>query len=221
MDRHQELDLVFADTLMGNTGDGYVSFIREYGGEWFADLAGEDLEPGLKRLERWPFLTRLSRRNVMFLGSLLVRRESFRRSGGFDPALRGAADWEFFMRMTAGYSVAFSAGEPLALYEKHAEGMSTDSAHMETDFGLALEAVLKKCDLPSEVRSHVEQRVRDQWFGFAYAAYDAGDFQTARARLKHLQDLGLAGARERAYLALMTLPKGIARAVRRLKQRTA
>lgn len=221
MDAHESLGLLFADTLMGNVNDGYVSFVAEYGGSAFEALPARDLGPGLRQLERWPFFRLLSRKNVMFLGSLLVRRDVFASSGGFDESLRGAADWEFFMRLTASTNVGFSAGEPLAVYEKHSEGMSTDDHHMETDFGLALDAVLRKCHLPDDVRRHVVQRLRDQWFGWAWRAYEAGDYGEARTRLERLRATGHLGVREGAYLALLTLPAPVIRGLRLARRGTS
>jgi glycosyltransferase involved in cell wall biosynthesis len=217
LDRHPEIDLVFADTQMGNPLSGYVSFIQEYGGDWFWNAPRQIIEPGLDELERWFFFQRLARRNVMFLGSLLVRREAFLASGEFDPNLRGAADWEFFMRAATSLRVAFSSGEALATYEKHEEGMSTDTDHMEKEFALALEGVLSKCELPEDIRSYVSARLREQLFGWAWHAYDQGRLTIARERLQWVVRTGLAGPREWAYLAATYLPKPILDALRKAK----
>jgi glycosyltransferase involved in cell wall biosynthesis len=219
LDAHPDLPCVFGDTSMGSPEDGYVSFVDTYGGPGFHALGGKRLDSRVKVLDRWPFFRALARRNVMFLGSLLLRRATFERVGGFDEALRGAADWEFFMRLAASADVGFRAGDPVAIYLKHATGMSTDSTHMETDFGKALSNVLSKCELPSEIRAYVKTRLRDQLFGFAYVAYDRGDLGSARAQLGAMLRDGHYGLREVAYWGLSSMPAASVRLLRGLRQR--
>ncbi len=219
LDAHPDLPCVFGDTSMGSPEDGYVSFVDTYGADAFRALRGRQVAQDLVVFERWPFFRVLSRRNVMFLGSLLLRRETFQAMGGFDEALRGAADWEFFMRLTAAHDVAFDRGQPIAVYLKHASGMSTDSTHMEADFGRSLANVLVKCELPEDIRAHVGSQLRDSRFGFAYRAYDKGDLVAARALLSQMVRDGRYGVRELAYLGLSAMPAPAVRLIRTMKQR--
>jgi glycosyltransferase involved in cell wall biosynthesis len=219
LDAHPQLPCVFGDTSMGSTEDGFVSFVETYGADTFRALEGRQLAPDLILFDRWPFFRVLSRRNVMFLGSLLLRRETFRTIGGFDEALRGAADWEFFMRLAVAHDVAFDQGPPIAVYLKHATGMSTDSTHMEADFSKALANILAKCTLPGDVRAHVEFRLREQCFGMAYTAYDRGDTSTARTLLKQMVREGRYGVRELAYYGLSSIPAPAVKLLRSVKHR--
>ncbi len=219
LDANPELPCIFGDTSMGSPEDGYVSFVGTYGAESFRSLPGRQVAPDVVVFDRWPFFRVLSRRNVMFLGSLLLRRETFQAVGGFDEDLRGAADWEFFMRLTAAYDVAFDQGSPIAVYLKHATGMSTDSTHMEKDFEKALANVLAKCSLPGDMQAHVEHRLREQRFHMAYGAYDRGDTSTARVLLGQMVRDGRYGVRELTYFGLSSMPAPAVRLLRTIKQR--
>lgn len=218
LDAHPDVDVVFADSRMGNDDEGFVSFVDTYGGEAFSQLPAAERPGGLRVLERGPLFRQLSTRNVMFLGSMLIRRDFFARIGGFDPKLRGAADWDFFMRATAAGTVAFSAGPAMSYYYKHSEGMSTDQDHMEEDFIRALDSVRRRAPLDDDARAHVEARLRDHIFGWAWQAYEKGDLQTTRARLQMAVDMGQFGAREAVYLATSYFPPALVDAMRRAKR---
>jgi glycosyltransferase involved in cell wall biosynthesis len=218
LDANSDIRLVFADTLMGNPADGFTSFVKLYGGDQFLALPHEVRPGGLRVLERRPFFQRESTRNVMFLGSLLVRRDFFETLGQFDPALRGAADWEFFMRASAGTRIGFLEGDPVSKYLKHEGGMATDKDHMEKDFILALDAVRRRCALDADDRTHIERQLRAHVFGWAYNAYDQGDLGVARERLQWANELRQMGPREAVYLASTYLPVRIVNALRRARQ---
>lgn len=221
LDANPDVDVVFADSRMGNPEEGFVSFVETYGGTAFFDLPGESRADGLRVLERRPLFLQLSTRNVMFLGSMLIRRSFFERVGMFDPALRGAADWDFFMRATAAGRIGFSPGAAMSIYYKHDEGMSTDSDHMEHDFIRALDSVRRRAPLDPTALAHVESRLRDHLFGWAWLAYDRGDMATARTRLRMAADMGQLGAREAVYLAASYLPPSLVDAMRRARRAVA
>jgi len=218
LDRNADVDLVFADAAMGSREAGFTSFVGAYGGTAFRELPGTFLESGLKRLDRWPFFQRLARRNVMFLGSIVLRRETFRRVGSFDPTLRGAADWEWFMRATTRCAVAFSEGPATSLYYKHSEGMSTDSSHMHEDFIAALAAVATQDDLPPEMARYVRSEWQRHTFEWGYRAYDAGALSEARRRWVRALTTSGYTLRTLAYLATTCLPSGVVDHARRVKR---
>lgn len=218
LDANPDVDFVFADSLMGNPDDGFVSFVATYGGDAFNALPGKTRADGLRVLEREPLFMQLSTRNVMFLGSMLIRRDFFAKIAGFDPKLRGAADWDFFMRATAAGTAAYSPGPAMSYYYKHSEGMSTDQDHMEADFIRALDSVRRRATLSAEVRAHVDARLRDHIFGWAWLAYEKGDMETTRTRLQMAADMGQFGAREAVYLATSYFPPALVETMRRAKR---
>jgi glycosyltransferase involved in cell wall biosynthesis len=214
---HAELPCVFGDASMGNPTDGFVSFVRTYGRDAFPAVPAKPIDTQLRLLDRWPFFRTMVRRNVIFLGSLIVRRDVFDTVGGFNPDLRGAADWELFLRLAAAYEMAWWTGEPVCEYLKHPGGMSTDSEHMEHEFSRALASVRNRCELPDGEREFVRHRLREQLFGMAYLAYDRGDLRTARQRLWGMQQQGFAGAREWMYFLLTCMPPSAVNVVRHAK----
>jgi glycosyltransferase involved in cell wall biosynthesis len=212
-----DVGLVFADTLMGNPDEGFTSFIETYGGQDFLELPFSSRSGPLRVFERRPFLLQLSTRNVMFLGSMLFRRDLFETLGGFDEKLSGAADWDIFMRATTETKVGYSEGDAVSLYYKHDGGMSTNSEHMEHDFIKALDALRRRSRLDAVERAHVDHRIRAHVFGWAYEAYVQGDFKTMRKRLAYSWELGQAGLRERVYLCATYFPPTFVTAMRRAR----
>jgi glycosyltransferase involved in cell wall biosynthesis len=179
LDRHPENPLVFADTWMGTFAGGFESFIGKFGGAAFEALPVEPIEPGVVRLERGPFFRRLSRRNVVFLGSLVLRREVFAESKGFDRSLVGAADWEFFMRLASRVAFTCDRREPASYYLQSSSSMSKNQDHMELEFAGALRRVLAQ-PLSVEDRRWIARRLAEQEFGYAYQLYDRGEWAVAR-----------------------------------------
>ncbi len=147
-----------------------------------------------------------------------MRREAFERAGRFDVGLCGAADWELWLRMASCMTFGYWP-EPLAIYTRHDDNMSSHHDRMKTEFCQALENVLRKCpQLSAEDRIYVRERLREQAFGLAYDAYDRGDLALARRRFAaHISGHGLA-ARTALYWTLSGLPGGMPHRLRRLKR---
>lgn len=179
LDRHDRLAMAFGDASMGTPGGSRTSVVATFGGNAFAALPGEDLEPGVRRLERRPFFRLLARRNAVFLGSLILRREVVEHSGGFDPDLFGSEDWEFVMRLAIRHEYAY-CNLPVAFYLQHAGGISRDVDRMEREFAKALRRVSKEGALDASDRRWAHRQLARQEFGYAYRAYDRGDLPIAR-----------------------------------------
>lgn len=220
LDAHPGVDVLFADAEMGNPEEGYVSWIGVAGQDPFFRLPHREPEPGFRVLERGPFFRRLAVRNPVFIGACVLRRAAFAAGGGFDPALRGAADWDLWLRLAHTLTFGYMA-RPLAVYTRHVSNMSSDHDHMIGEFAQALRNTLATCALSADERRHVRARLRHQLFGHAYLAYDRGDFRTARGRFATLlRDTG-PSPKGLAFWAACALPFGLAGRLRRLKHRLA
>jgi glycosyltransferase involved in cell wall biosynthesis len=217
LDRYPQVDVLFADARMGNPQEGYTSWIEMAGQRAFFDLPCSRPEVDFRILKREPFFRRMAERNPVFIGAVIIRRGAFERAGGFDIELRGAADWELWLRMAS--TMVFGYLErPMAIYTRHVDNMSSDSDGMGAEFCLALAKIRDKSHwlAPSE-REWIKQRLRHHLFGHAYHAYGRSDFHEGRRRFARLfAECGM-DPRSLMYWVLCGLPLGLPTAVRRIK----
>jgi len=75
--------------------------------------------------------------------TVILRREVFQQSGGFDPALGGHADLDLWLRLSGDGVRADFLPEKLAYYRVHPGSMSRDEAHMRRTRRLALEKAVR------------------------------------------------------------------------------
>ncbi|MBY0229824.1 MAG: glycosyltransferase [Gemmataceae bacterium] len=216
LDRHPEVDVLFAEARMGNPQEGYVSWIASAGQDDFHHLPGCEAEPGFRLLERGPFFRRMAVRNPVFIGACIMRREAFEKVGRFEPTLCGAADWELWLRLASYRTFGYMA-EPLALYARHSDNMSSNFDKMIGEFCQALRNVLSKCDLSPEDRAFIKQRLRHHLFNHAYLSYDEGRLAEARRRFGcYLREGGTWTAL--VYWLACCLPGGLLRWLRRSRK---
>jgi glycosyltransferase involved in cell wall biosynthesis len=71
--------------------------------------------------------TEILRRNFFF-SHVAARRTAWLASGGFDPAVAWAADWDFWLRLLFAGHLAGCVAEPLADYRIHTASLSADRA---------------------------------------------------------------------------------------------
>lgn len=216
LDTYPEVDVLFADARMGNPQQGYVSWIDVAGQDAFFRLPHTEHEPGFRILERGPFFRRMAARNAVFIGACVMRSEAFAAAGGFDPSLRGAADWDLWLRMAHRMTFGFMA-EPLAVYTRHPDNMSGDHDHMVGEFCAALRNVLC-ADLSGGDRHYIRGRLRQQLFHHAYLAYDRGDLGLARRRFAAAIRAGNCRPGTLALAAASLLPGWAVARLRKLKQ---
>jgi glycosyltransferase involved in cell wall biosynthesis len=216
LDRHPEVHILFAEARMGNPQQGYVSWIESAGQQAFFDLPHRELEPGFRLLERTPFFRRMAVRNPVFIGATLLRREVFADSGMFNTKLCGAADWELWLRLAHRYNWGYMA-EPLAIYTRHLDNMSSDHDRMVGEFCEALSSVLACCDLTTEDRLFIRSRLQHHLYQHAYLAYDAGSLQIARRRF--IEVIRWGGPYQAAFYWLSCwLPSRLVSRIRRIKR---
>lgn len=212
---YPEVDALFTDAAVGNPVDGYKSLLQ--GQKPFFDVLCKEPESHFRILDPVPFFRWMLHRNAIFLGSMIIRREVFESSGQFDPELCGAADWNLCLRLANCQKFGFW-DEQMAVYTKHEGGMSNDADGMSAEFCLALKKLRTQAYLEGYEKKLVERHLQHHLFGYAYKAYDRGDFATARTRFMDLMKTTGFEIRGFAYYALSSLPSGLARVIRRMKQ---
>ncbi len=83
--------------------------------------------------------------------TLLVRRDVFRKIGGYDERLSTSADWDLLLRLRIATSFRY-VPEPLVLYRRHAMNMSRNVEVLDRDTRLVLEKAFAAPELPAEFR---------------------------------------------------------------------
>jgi hypothetical protein len=152
----------------------------------------------------------------VFIGACVIRREAVAAVGGFDSKLRGAADWELFLRLAHRFTYGFMT-EPLAMYTIHPGNLSADQDGMTAEFCRALTAVLEKCDLSPGDRRFIHSRLRHHLFNYAYLAYDQGRYADARPRFTRAVRAGNLRPHALALWLASRLPGSVVRRLRGAK----
>lgn len=220
LDRYPEVDVLFADARMGNPEQGYTSWIDIAGQSAFFNLPHRQVEPDFRILEQRSLFRRMSERNPVFIGSVIMRREIFAESGGFNPNLRGAADWELWLRLASRYTFGFLSA-PMAIYSRHTDNMSSNHDHMIGEFCQTLANIEHLPSIHPDDRSWVTSRHQQQLYNHAYIAYDSGNYSAARTRFGLALSAGNRTRSTRILYATCHLPNGIIRNLRRIKQAIA
>ncbi|WP_185938519.1 glycosyltransferase [Geodermatophilus aquaeductus] len=136
--REPDLDVVTTDALLVHDG---VELGRWYGAHY--PFAADDQRRAV--LER----------NFVF-GNVVVRRDAFLASGGFDPAIAHATDWDLWIRMIHSGARVGCIPRPLARYRLHESSLSSDRAAMSASIAALLTRAAERLALTDDERSTVE-----------------------------------------------------------------
>lgn len=222
LDRHPELGMLFADGLFGNDQTGYRSWFEVAIPEDFKTLPVTEPEPGLILPDPTAFYRLMLIRNVIFVGTVIVRREVVLADGMFDESLwSGGEDWEAWLRLVrrTGYGYL---NELMAVYFKHPDAMTTDRGRMLRAWCEAIATHRRVvADVPPTEERIRKRTLRALRFSRAYHAFDQGDLAAARGLFR---EAVRAGNWDPYTLALTTachLPGWLTRRLRWVKQRLA
>lgn len=218
LDYHQEIPFIFGDALMGSTSAGFVSFIETFGGNSFRQLPSREIEHGIRQFQRGPFFRQLLRKNVVFLGSLVMRREIVDQVGPFDKFLFGSEDWNFFLRLALRFAFTYCDGISVSAYCMHTTNLTKDQDLMNLAFYRAVERLLEDSELTGDDRDYTIKNLRRAKLCYAYPAYDRGDYYTAKERFLDCLRAGFAWKPFFYWVACQFPPPIVTRA-RRLKQK--
>ena len=218
---HPAIDVLVCEASFGNATDGYQPLTPVTGRGEFAKLLTNPIGPKLFKLDRDPFMRLMIERMQVFLGSTFIRRTALDAIGPFDPALFGGEDYELCLRLAAAHPFAF-LDRPLAQYEKHPGGISTNQERMSREFALAVRSIVRKPEiLTPEERRLARTKFAQLAFWYGYRAYDRGDFAEARTRFAAGLKEGAFSAKTAAYWLACCLPGPAIRLLRRSKQGAA
>ncbi|MBY0513003.1 MAG: glycosyltransferase [Gemmataceae bacterium] len=215
---HPEIDVLACEAVFGNEADGYKPLSPVTGRGKFHTLLTEQVAPGFFKLPRSPFVMMMIERMQVFLGATFIRRGALVGGDPFDPGLFGGEDYELCLRLAATKTCAFH-DRPLAKYEKHGGGISTNQERMAREFALAVRSMVRRPELltPPERRA-AKAKYAQLGFWYGYLAYDRGDYPEARRRFAAaIRDGGVVGKSAPFWLA-SRLPAPVIRLLRRVKQ---
>lgn len=217
LENYPEVDMIFTEALMGNPEEGYQSWIESADENLFFQLSCRQTAEGLRIFDMMAFLRRMLIRNQIFISAVIMRRDAFEHAGKFDPTLRLAEDWEFWLRMASQFQMSFYP-ESLSYYMRHSGCASNDHDKMGEGFYTALKKIRQKCTyLGPQEREVLDWQLRLHLFGQAYRAYDCGDYRLARKRFARLwQEEGFC-VKGVLYSSLCLLPPQVIHLIRRCK----
>lgn len=184
LDRRPEVVVAYADASSGNPADGFISGQRAITKTRpeFWDLPHAD-DGGVRVFERSAFRALLLKRNLVFVGSAVIRRDAFLAAGGFDSRTDGAEDWSLCLRLTERGGFAY-LDEFLATHYRHAANYSNDKERMILAFCAVRRRYLETAAATLTPAESAELRagLRDESQYHADLAYGRGDYAAAAAR---------------------------------------
>src|SRR5581483_4193490 len=125
-----------------------------YTGWRFIDAEGRPFPPVAWPRHEGDVLAELVIANFVFLGAVMVRRSLLAETGGFDEALRGAEDWELWLRLARHGARWACVDAPLFEYRLHDEQRHRRGAERRATNRIAvLRAVFADPHLPAAVRA--------------------------------------------------------------------
>jgi len=186
LDRRPEVVVAYADSSSGNPADGFISGQRAITKTRpeFWELPHAD-DGGVRVLDRPAFRALLLRRNLVFVGSAVIRRDAFLAAAGFDSRTDGAEDWSLCLRLTEQGGFAY-LDEPLAVHYRHAANYSNDKERMIAAFCGVRRRYLETASAtltPAESAT-LRAGLRDESQYHADLAYGRGDYAAAAARYR-------------------------------------
>jgi glycosyltransferase involved in cell wall biosynthesis len=217
MELNPELAVGFGDVLVGNSQDGYGSKFALPDHDEFWRLPHQDNRDGFLVPEIRPFFRCMVRCNQVHVSAAVVRRSAFEAVGGYDEALRGAADWDLWLRLAARFPFVFFRSAT-ATYEKHVGNMSRDLDHMWGDFVAVLGKALRlEPNLTEGDRACLEARLAEVMYEWTYFAFDREELDVARRRSADYLKIHGADRRVLLYWCASWLPGTVVQKLRALK----
>lgn len=121
--------------------------------------------------------------NPLHVGAVMVRRSWQERVGFFDVSLRSYEDWDMWLRLAwAGCAMGW-VPEPVSLYRFHTAQMTRNGDQMTAATFAVLDKLYRQPDLPEQWLALHDHAYSNAYLRGAAQAYQAADFETAKACL--------------------------------------
>ena len=198
-------------------GEEPATFLRR----WLADVAVDAGDERVPALHGDAFESLFSL-NYVHASSVIIRRDAFLASGGFDAALRVAEDTEFFHRFAARHPLTFLTAPLFGYRVSHGVSLSNSSSVVPR-----IVNALASIDVALAAREHPRQSERAAWRAarirllrrMAYARVTEYATREARECLHSARDAGGTwDIRALALLAATYAPPGLLRGMHALKR---
>jgi len=151
-----------------------------YTGWRFIDAEGRPFPPVAWPRHEGDVLAELVIANFVFLGAVMVRRSLLAETGGFDEALRGAEDWELWLRLARHGARWACVDAPLFEYRLHDEQRHRRGAERRATNRIAvLRAVFADPHLPAAVRAREREAYHHAHLRAALDYWRAGERRAA------------------------------------------
>jgi hypothetical protein len=117
--------------------------------------------------------------------AVMLRREAWRRVGGFDESLIGPEDWDFWLRLAlAGERMAWGEGV-VCHYRRAGQSLSGGVSGMASQAPEALRRLLARADFPPALRRDGQRALALRYLDLARRQYAARQFGPGAETLTH------------------------------------
>ncbi len=219
LDRHNELAVTFSDAEMGNPETGYISMQKRItqGKPEFWTLPSTN-DGQFRVFEQTPFRELLMHRNLVFMGTAIMRHDFLRNTRGFEPRTIGAEDWHMCIQMSRFGTFAYT-NTPLAVYIQHGHNFSQNTDVMVKGFCEVRRTLLEYPeDLSPECQKILRAGLKMESQYYADLAFGRGDYPVARQRYRQVRKESGTSRAVLHGLLMTSLPNGIIRRLRGLKK---
>ena len=151
---------------------------------WLNISEFESRVPGI--LSNW--LEQIAVKNRIFFPSIVVRRSTYEKLGGFHSELIHTSDWDMWKRIAAHYPVWFEP-QPLALYRQHAGSDTSRLVRSGADIADIRRSIeIAQSYLPKPKAAELTRKARQEYsFSALFTArklFSKGDITAATAQLR-------------------------------------
>ncbi|NJL11157.1 MAG: glycosyltransferase [Calothrix sp. SM1_7_51] len=179
-------------------------------GHWLNISDIERREPGI--LENW--LELIATKQRIQFPSIVVKRSTYEKLGGFCPDAYSASDWEMWKRIAANYLVAYEP-QVLACFRLHSASESSRLIKSGANISHTLQTIeISKYYLPDDTAEKLSRKARENYA--IYALYTASDMFSLNEYFVAFSQIKEAFKCSYSLLVIITLMKVLIKAITQL-----